>query len=844
VEEPLCFGDSARNRSAAAFALEGRLAVSPDGRRLACGTVDHAVRVWDTASGAEVLVLRGHEDRVTCAVFAPGGGRLAAGAEDGVVRIWDSAGAEVAVLEGPPEAVADLQFSDDGRRLAVRSLGGTVRVWDGEGGEPACLRGLDRSPEDALADLLRAQRSLKAAVFDAPRPESCHRARRMLTEIARRQVLGRLDELTGPAAPPELAELVLGEALAVLPEERRLALSRAELLARLGRWDDLHRLLDRVRGLAWVPAESERLKALQRQELAELRRAPSESFGEGEWGERRARLRQLELRFRDLPEYLVLRGCALVEYTCHLLQAPDAAEPKPLLIPLSRSLYREYQQVRARCLALGPGALTEELATALQGADERMRGLAPKLLPASVLPSPELASKARALTEVLLADSPTSAAPRPQFGKKEATPPAPGPRGQESSSTAIRRMPLPPALLEYSTDHFALGEELQRLRRVQQVGTVEAEIFYAARILESLSAAALRAVRLPAAPNAFANLDVLQQLNLLPPAAGSWAHALRRSGNAVRHLQRRVDADEAELAVLFLERWLGWFFGDYRHGPRLADLPAGGLCLHDRADPALRALMLTLDQGTFHPDSLLVGAAAGQRTVLRSPALPAVAAERLLDRGDPEAARRLALAGLERFPDDLRLRQLVGLSYSRQKDLDQARRWLEPLLERYRDDEETIGITAGLFKRLADAQGDAAWMARAHQGYRRGWERSGQSNAYLGINAASTALFLGQDALARELAGGVRNLLQRRLALLGGTASDASGVLGFWESVTLAEAHLLLRDLPAARASYREAFARHASLSGSVGVARGQLARLLPLLGTGADVDALLAERP
>jgi hypothetical protein len=402
---------------------------------------------------------------------------------------------------------------------------------------------------------------------------------------------------------------------------------------------------------------------------------------------------------------------------------------------------------------------------------------------------------------------------------------------------------LPPALLEYGTDHFALGEELQRWLCVHRAGAPEAEIFYAARILEALSADAVRAARLPATPNAFANLDVLRQLNLLPQTTGSWAHALRRTGNVVRHLERRVSADDAELAALFLERWLHWFFAAYRHGPRLAELPLGGLCLHASADPHVRAVMLRLEQGTFDHVDLLESPTPERSAVLRSPVLPAVAGELLLEGGDPEAARRIALVALERFPDDLRLTQLVGLSYSRQKDFEQARRWLEPLLERYRDEEETIGITAGLFKRLAETRADGgAWLRRAHRAYLHGWERSRSTNAYLGVNAASTALLLGQSVLSQELAGGVRDLLLRRLALLGGTTANASAVLGYWDSATLAEAHLLLREFAAARRAYREAFTGQGALGGSVEVTRQQLARLLPLLGCGTGVDAFLSE--
>jgi WD40 repeat protein len=69
------------------------LAFSPDGRWVASGGKDCAIKVWDAQTGKLLQTFKSHLDKVTRLIFfqRPEGLSLASGSRDGTVKLWDLA---------------------------------------------------------------------------------------------------------------------------------------------------------------------------------------------------------------------------------------------------------------------------------------------------------------------------------------------------------------------------------------------------------------------------------------------------------------------------------------------------------------------------------------------------------------------------------------------------------------------------------------------------------------------------------------------------------------------------------------------------------------------------------
>jgi WD40 repeat protein len=116
------------------------LDLSPDGERVITASSDRTARIFDSARGRPLQVLRGHGRRVGDASFAPDGRRVVTASADGTARIWDAASGEaLATLRHDRGAVNAAEFSRDGGRIVTAGDDGTARVWDAQSGRQVAL---------------------------------------------------------------------------------------------------------------------------------------------------------------------------------------------------------------------------------------------------------------------------------------------------------------------------------------------------------------------------------------------------------------------------------------------------------------------------------------------------------------------------------------------------------------------------------------------------------------------------------------------------------------------------------------------------------------------------------
>jgi hypothetical protein len=232
---------------------------SPDGRRLASASADNTVRVWDAATGQELLTLKGHTNPLFDVSFSPDGRRLASASADNTVRVWEASAVpeevwrkralvsqvnslfeELGVCEKVLTALRqDVTLDDEERKFALD-------VVQSHREDPRCLNEAARNVvklRDAGKDAYaRALCQAGAAVVLAPKDGSIvntfgvaqYRAGQYADALA---TLTKSEELNAGSYPADLAFQAMAQHHLGKREEAKATLGRLREIMQKPRWE-------------------------------------------------------------------------------------------------------------------------------------------------------------------------------------------------------------------------------------------------------------------------------------------------------------------------------------------------------------------------------------------------------------------------------------------------------------------------------------------------------------------------------------------------------------------------------------------------------------------------------
>ncbi|NET53921.1 MAG: WD40 repeat domain-containing protein, partial [Merismopedia sp. SIO2A8] len=106
------------------------VAFSPDGNKIASGSKDSTVRLWNLNQGKLFKTLGEHSKQVNSVSFSHNGKLIASGSDDQTIKIWSHNGKELRTLFGHEARVLSVNFTPNDKQLVSADSEGKVIVWD------------------------------------------------------------------------------------------------------------------------------------------------------------------------------------------------------------------------------------------------------------------------------------------------------------------------------------------------------------------------------------------------------------------------------------------------------------------------------------------------------------------------------------------------------------------------------------------------------------------------------------------------------------------------------------------------------------------------------------------
>ena len=112
------------------------LEFSPDGNYILTSSYDANIRLWRVIDGELIKEFRGHQKTVWSVAFSPDGKTLASAGDEATIKLWDLASGKLTrELQGHKRTVWSVKFSPDGNSIASASFDASVKIWSVKDGK-------------------------------------------------------------------------------------------------------------------------------------------------------------------------------------------------------------------------------------------------------------------------------------------------------------------------------------------------------------------------------------------------------------------------------------------------------------------------------------------------------------------------------------------------------------------------------------------------------------------------------------------------------------------------------------------------------------------------------------
>jgi WD40 repeat protein len=106
------------------------LALSPDNKHFATGSLDRQIRLWKIGNKTVIRTLDAKDEAVTALAYSPDGDAIASGVRN-EIHLWNAVtGKFLCSIHGSGDTLQNIFFTGDGLRFVSLAEDGIIRVWD------------------------------------------------------------------------------------------------------------------------------------------------------------------------------------------------------------------------------------------------------------------------------------------------------------------------------------------------------------------------------------------------------------------------------------------------------------------------------------------------------------------------------------------------------------------------------------------------------------------------------------------------------------------------------------------------------------------------------------------